>query len=223
MWVLRKIGIMQKDGSMKYHSSYMMSLLFTKANIIELELYNTQTGETVICHNRDNKRGFLSRVLDYSPYGFINNTMKTQQDYTLNFFLCIDDLSLKFLDMVDSVERAYIKVASPLGERLRESRDSRLDGNFKAVDDMLSLFMMRGCIGTLFDCLCYRQPIWNGGEAYMYSRDTEKNVDGEYTYVAVAYKVTFYDVAQVNRFLMKAKVSGRDSLGKRIEEHNRMV
>lgn len=176
-------------------------------------LSNTDTGEKVNV-NLNTEKEYVPILASYKPYGYLPSKSTPATDKDRNVFVVIDDLSFKFLDLVDEIE----------GVRLNPSNTAyspllNCSGVFNSFDESRSIFGF-----------CRKDKIWEYGETNVctilqaaicamkdgcwlkgacYLRKTRK-VQGTID----AYKVSFTNQSKAVQFVRKAINSGYDMLEK---------
>ena len=202
MWVISKIGFVTKAGETKYESFYFMSDYGLRNFNIVVHLRDTETGNYKVLRNQPDSDAFLEDVRKYNPYGYINRNHNRGRIALDDVLVCIDELSLQFLDFVDHVEMLSVP-------KLECSFYRNLQGNFLGLDSNCTVFVQNAsgrCGCTLFHALCYSTSGWVNNDFYLFCREHKDGAHGEI--LVVLYRVVFKDVQSARRMLAKAAVSG---------------
>lgn len=213
MWVVDKIGFITASGEVKYDTFFFMSEYGLRNFNLAIHLRDTDTGMYKVLYNKKDPRQFMQELKDLAPYGFVNRNHDLDQIALDNYFVAVDDLSLQFLDYVESIERVNI---APKDSR-REFAEKRLKSEFVSVDESTSIFVVGSeerCACTLFHAICFAPDGWIGDEFYLYSsRSLDWGLLG-LDWMEVCYKLKFVDVAAARRLITKAIVSGINPVSK---------
>lgn len=209
MWLVKKIGFITSSGVTNYDKWFLMSEYgLTHFNVV-IHLSNTVSGDYKVLYSRDRKR-FISQLRELQPYGFVDRNIGRDNIALEDVFVVIDDLSLRFLDFVESVEIERVPVHTAKNVFVEG-----LKGEFVGVDSDFSLFLCdvtnsRSVGATLFHAVCYSQDGWYGDEFYLYSRRSLEYSANDF--VDIVYKITFVNPVEAKRFVMKFLMSGDNPL-----------
>lgn len=205
MWIVRKIGALWANGTVQYETNFILSQYGIQHFSLAIHLQETETGMYKVIKNKGNPN-FIDELRQISPYGFIDRNPDRQGLALDDFFCVIDDLSLKFLDYVDTVTYETVSTRSDKSSFVKD-----LNGEFIAADADMSIFICdvvpsRGMVATLFHTVCYDPTGWHDdGCFYLYSRRT-LNMAYEEDIVDIIYKVKFINPAEAKRFVTRATV-----------------
>lgn len=211
MLVVREIIEFLPDGS----KTDFKSLPFRPRGKFDCEVYvrleETRTGQCTEfrCHTGVALAEWLSQV---KPYGFANRVDEKVADN--NELIVIDDISLKFLEYVDTV----------LVSGLDEFQSRPLNLEFEPIDDDMSLFICisdgRERVCTLLQAVCYAPGSIVGDKAVFYGTewfsdfDVELMSDEEYDNYDPNRKFTvvFSDFQSAMRLINKYRTVGHNPL-----------
>lgn len=212
MWIIEKIGLVKSDRNVLYSPSYVISEEINGHIDVELTLYETTSGVREVVETDPSRKAFFRQINYRRPYGFVNMDDCSDKVDIDDYFIVIDSMSLKFLDLVEDVEEIHITTHDKFAEFIKQ-----LPSGFMNIDQDLSLFSIDDCPCTLLNAMCYRPNGWYGDEFYISSTklvDWHKdNVGLDYVYSV--FKVTFCDVERAKRLHTKAVVAGRAGVVKR--------
>lgn len=212
MWYVTKIGYITKMGSTIYERFHTLSNFSIHNHNLIVFMQNSVTGELQVlrCRSSADSRAFLAALREYSPYGFVDNNDKGNDDIVFDDYIVpIDDWSMKFISYVDTVKEVRVFQTDPRIDFVR-----KLKGTCTAVDENWSLFMCDESkeIATLFHVMLYRPDGWFKDNFYLYSRHTLDWGKLGLDYTDIAYKVEFTDKDAAYRLLAKASVAGINPL-----------
>lgn len=178
---------------------------YSNCNIV-VTVKETNTGETRKYVLRDGNKvapSLLDPLSEFNPYGFGLTRCPTE---VIGNYYCVgvDDLSLKFLDLVEEVRPShrgtYVKMHQA-GKGITNSYDIR---NFSPLDNNLSLFYFQTNASdfvfhmTLLDVII-TLPDWWCGDSYHMLNLTGQRLDTEFAYI-----VKFNKPEAAKRFVGKA-------------------
>lgn len=143
---------------------------------------------------------FFDRVKKYNPYGFCVDR------YTLNgrIFIAIDDLSLRLLDYVRSVDDVNIMSNHPVFSAMDRVFHETKGSKCESLDDAHSLFMVRssyleGSCGTLLKLLAAKEQKWYDDDYYIYQCKVSNDC-------IATFRVRFNNIVEARRFIAKASL-----------------
>lgn len=162
---------------------------YSNYNII-VTLKETKTGETKKYVLRDGNRvapTLLDPISEFKPYGF-GLTRYPREDISGYYCIGVDDLSLRFLDLVEEIRpvtRGTYAKMHQAGKGITNNYDIR---NFSPLDDNLSLFYFQMNSSdfvlylTLLDVMIML-PDWWCEDTYHLMNLTSQRLDTEFAYI----------------------------------------
>ena len=211
MWVIRRIGFTTVDGEIDFVPYYIASEYGLNSFYTSIWLENTKTGEEIIVDNGQDGSDLVDIVKKYSPYGYVPMHENARDMKIGHSIVCVDDLSLQFLEYVDSVSSQF----SPETPALRAFTSS-LKGSFYHIDVNRTLFkcnIASTCLCTLFEAMLFCPDGWFGDEFFLYTR---RVVGWSFRQSDLVYRVKFNNVKKAKRLITKALVSGMNPISERL-------
>lgn len=212
MWYVTKIGYITKMGSTIYQRFHTLSDFSIHNHNLIVFMQHSVTGELQVlrCRSSADARAFLAALREYSPYGFVDNNDKGNDEIVFDDYIVpIDDWSMKFISYVDTVKEIRVYSTDPRFDFVK-----KLQGTCTVVDENRSIFMCDGSkeIATLFHAMLYRPNGWYGDCFYLYGRNALDHGKLGLEFVDIVYKVEFADKDSAYRLLAKASVAGINPL-----------
>ena len=224
MQIIKRIEVTDRGGVTKEVPFYAVTESSIRFRTLGVHIIDSVTGETRMFTNQYDKDALLPCARKFKPYGFIDGVSRERGD---SLFVVVDDASMDFLDVVDTVSIETIPVASQLGSFVSNISSSFVNGGAVAVDDAMSLFSVNlggMTLCTLLQIMCARPLGWYGDDFYIYSTRTEsywneKYEDYEHAYIC--YKVTFEDTEEAKHLMTKYRVLMRSPVQAVVSEANK--
>lgn len=201
MWLIRDI-ILEYEGIGRRQERYTQLFDFVHDTGVSpcLTLYNTATGESQTIQFYS-YRDCLATLRSCHPYGFVDGQGMVGQP---SYVIVVDDMSVQFLEYVDSVERVFIERE----DIHKYSSVIHLNSYFSAMDSLRSLFECHvdtvHSYGTLFQVMGYVQTGWIGDDFYLYGGKKYEQYTEFRRGVDYVYKIVFCDIDNAKRMLLKA-------------------
>lgn len=202
MWVVEKLGTLDMTSFIVPKSYICVKPEVPVANVIDVGLWNTQTGERRSL--RLYSRAIVEQLQDYKPYGMFSGQDMQFLGEDSVALVSIGREDLQFLEYVDIVETTNSTVEPVVLEFKNNLHLLFGAPDYLAVDEERSVYCSNPdkhsvqVFNTLYKIAIDKSGVWAGDYLYIL-----KSVVNN---VFFAYKVSFKDIRGAKRMVTKVKV-----------------